>query len=196
MPKNEVYKKYINKEIFQAIIAIKKYSIRNLASLQGEEFICSDRTIRRSLDSYKIRPEYLDKFAKFMNVDSRFLSGELYTQKYKVFSISMYLSQIDKYPYNRQALDELRQKEMREHLSSIFSLFNISYEQFDSLDFDTQYNLQHDLFESISTILSKYFKVDGYGNTDMMGLSRIIYDLESYKDDHYTYLYGDIKLRQ
>lgn len=108
----------------------------------------------------------------------------------------MYLSKINEYPYSRKKFDELRQKNIREYFSETFSLFDISYDQFDKMDFDEQYNLQHAILSSISTILSKYFTTDGYGNTDMLGLYRIIYDLENYRDNHYEYIYGDTILRK
>ena len=38
--------------------------------------------------------------------------------------------------------------------------------------------------------------MDGYGNTDGLSMQRIIYELESYRDDYYETQYADTVLRK
>ena len=119
-----------------------------------------------------------------------------YNSKYSTRNINYYYRDIDKFPYSREAYDKIRQQDIKAHLSCIFALFEISYEQFERLDFETQYNLQHDLFKTISTILGRYFKVDALGNKEMYGLEQILIDLESCRETYYEHQYADTTLRE
>lgn len=199
MPRNKIKKTTpINETIFKRIIKIKGYNIKTLTDANPEDIICSERTLRRALKSsdHQMRTCYLDAFAKKINVDPRYLSGEIYERSYSYVGIEYYCRDIDKYPYSRKEYDKICQQNIRFHLSSILSLFEISYEQFENLNFEEQYNLQHDLFESISGILSRYFKVDAFGSKEMYGLYKIIADLESYKEDYDMQQYADTTLRE
>lgn len=191
----------IDKAIFKKILKLKGYKMRDLYEIiqtLDSDYICSDRTLKRSLDNGTIRSVYLNKIAKKINVDPRFLSGDIYkyNSKYSTRNINYYYRDIDKFPYSREAYDKIRQQNIKAHLSSIFALFEISYEQFERLDFETQYNLQHDLFEAISTILGRYFKVDALGNKEMYGLEQILINLESYRETYYEHQYADTTLRE
>lgn len=81
-------------------------------------------------------------------------------------------------------------------LEQILALFEISFTQFDDLDFESQYCLQHDLFNALIPVIRKHFKVDAYGRKDMPSLERIISDLENYRDNHYLHLYAEEVLRK
>lgn len=191
----------IDRDIFKKILKLKGYKMKDLSEIiqpSDPEYICSERTLSRSLNKGIIRSVYLNKIAKKINVDPRFLSGDIYkyNSKYSTHNINYYYRDIDKFPYSREAYDKIRQQDIKAHLSSMFALFEISYEQFESLDFETQYNLQHDLFEAISTILGRYFKVDALGNKEMYGLEQILIDLESYRESFYEHQYADTTLRE
>ena len=191
----------IDKAIFKKILKLKGYKMKNLYEIiqtLDSDYICSDRTLKRSLDNGTIRYVYLNKIAKKINVDPRFLSGYIYkyNSKYSTRNINYYYRDIDKFPYSREAYDKIRQQDIKAHLSCIFALFEISYEQFERLDFETQYNLQHDLFKTISTILGRYFKVDALGNKEMYGLEQILIDLESCRETYYEHQYADTTLRE
>lgn len=191
----------IDKAIFKKILKLKGYKMKNLYEIiqtLDSDYICSDRTLKRSLDNGTIRSVYLNKIAKKINVDPRFLSGDIYkyNSKYSTRNINYYYRDIDKFPYSREAYDKIRQQDIKAHLSCIFALFEISYEQFERLDFETQYNLQHDLFKTISTILGRYFKVDALSNKEMYGLEQILNDLESYRETYYEHQYADTTLRE
>ena len=191
----------IDKAIFKIILKLKGYKMKNLYEIiqtLDSDYICSDRTLKRSLDNGTIRSVYLNKIAKKINVDPRFLSGDIYkyNSKYSTRNINYYYRDIDKFPYSREAYDKIRQQDIKAHLSCIFALFEISYEQFERLDFETQYNLQHDLFKTISTILGRYFKVDVLSNKEMYGLEQILIDLESYRETYYEHQYADTTLRE
>ena len=191
----------IDKAIFKKILKLKGYKMKNLYEIiqtLDSDYICSDRTLKRSLDNGTIRSVYLNKIAKKINVDPRFLSGDIYkyNSKYSTRNINYYYRDIDKFPYSREAYDKIRQQDIKAHLSCIFALFEISYEQFERLDFETQYNLQHDLFKTISTILGRYFKVDVLSNKEMYGLEQILIDLESYRETYYEHQYADTTLRE
>ncbi len=198
MPKGKIKKINVNEKIFKAVLKEKGYSIRKLCEEHGE--ICSDRTLRRALKTNQIQFKYLDDIAKLLDVDSRFLTGEIIhvDSKFRIKNISMpyYLAQIENYPYSRKELDDLRKTNIAEHLKSILSLFEFSYKQFENLDFDTQYHFQYDLFESIATVLDKYFFEDGYGNEERPALYTLILSLESYYEEETMLEHADTTLRE
>lgn len=195
MPRKPVYAIPINKTIFKEIIKLKGY---NILSLTDKLSICSERTLRRALEKGFMRPIYLNIIAQNLDVDPRFLSGEIFLNdpKYKFYSLDYYYHELNKYPFSRKAFDELKNLDIKNHLSHIFSLFKVSYEQFENLDFEKKYNLQHDLFETIPQILSKYFSEDAYGNKDMNGLYQLVYELENYYEDYTLHLHAENFLRK
>ena len=140
----------------------------NIRSLTDKLSICSERTLRRALNNGLIRPIYLN----------------------------YYYHELNKYPFSRKAFDELQNLDIKNHLSNIFSLFNISYKQFENLDFEKKYNLPHDLFETIPQILLKYFSEDAYGNKDMYNLYHLVSELENYYEDYNLHLNAENCLRK
>lgn len=202
MPKAEVKKIVVNKKLFLAVINAKGYSIRKLCELYLDDSdMCSDRTLRRSLDSGKIRAKYIDAIAKIIDVDPRYLTGEIRNIDPKLkrvdkITVSYYISLISHYPYSRKELDELQHIAIKDHLTNVLSLFDFSYKQFETMDFETQFNFQHELFESIVPVLAKYFKEDGYGNKERPALDTLILSLENYYETECELQYADTTLRE
>ena len=75
MPKGYVETDHVNKDVFMQVLKLKKTSIRRLDEEPSIE--CSDKTIRRSLNNGKMRRQYIEQIAKYLDVDSRLLTGEL-----------------------------------------------------------------------------------------------------------------------
>lgn len=75
MPKGFVETDHVNKDVFMQVLKLKKTSIRRLDEELSIE--CSDKTIRRSLNNGKMRRQYIEQIAKYLDVDSRLLTGEL-----------------------------------------------------------------------------------------------------------------------
>ncbi len=206
MPKNTIYKEIIDKEIFRKVLKDKKSSIRKLEKVK--EIECTERTIRRSLNEGKMTPKFLDQIAKYLDIDPRFLSGQLHRERKemlemletlenktlrKVFFYNLYPAE---YPYFRKEQDDLLKESIDVFLKKLFSLFDISYSQFEKMDFEHRYEVQHDLFEAIIPVISKHFEQDGYGNKDGFNLYKLTNDLESYHKDYYIKKYADKELRE
>lgn len=203
MPKGTIKKIDVNKLIFMSVLKKRGYSIRKICSLydNNHQNLCSDRTLRRSLDSGKIRFKYVDEIAKIIDVDPRYLTGEIETinpklSRLKNTNIPFYLSLINEYPYSRKKLDELKQTAIKDHITNLLSLFDFSYNQFEALDFETQYNFQHELFEAMIPVLARYFKKDGYGNTERPALNTLLYELECYYENECELRHADTIVRQ
>ena len=201
MPKNVVKIKPVNKEIFFRIIKEKGSSIRKLGNTEGID--CSEKTIRRELNTRGgLREQYLDQIARYLDVDSRLLSGELVKKAFSTTDKSMknlYLSpmaHIEDYPYFREEQDRLRKEHIDETLKRILSLFEVSYEQFKAKTFEEQYDFQHDLLSAILPVMYKHFDRDGYGDTGRISFESIIVSLEYYRDDYYEREYADTTLRE
>lgn len=201
MPKGMVNTISVNKDVFLYVLKQKGYSIRKL----GEEpsIMCSEKTIRRELNEKKgLRPQYIDQIARFINVDSKLLTGELvkkaFYEKDKTWR-HIYLqplNHIENFPYFREEQDALKKEKMEETLKRVLSLFEVSYSQFQNKDFEEQYDFQHDLLNAILPVMYKHFDRDGYGDESRQSFEKIIYDLESYKEDYYERQYADTVVRK
>lgn len=203
MPKNKIYKEIIDKKIFRDVLKYKKSSIRKLGEV--DEIDCTERTIRRSLNEGKMTPKFLEQIAEYLDIDPRFLSGQLHRERREMIEtlenktlgkIFFYNLHPAEYPYFRKEQDDLLKESIAMFLKKLFSLFDISYAQFEEMDFEKQYEVQYDLFEAIKTVISKHFKQDGYGNKDMFNLDKITSDLDSYYENYYRQKNADEQLRE
>lgn len=184
MPKGKTKKISISRNAFRKILKLKETSIKQLGETYG---ICSDKTIRRSLNQGEMNPVFLDEIAEFLDVHPKLFSSSINIDRINHTTLK-------NYTYSTKTLEEARSLGIKEDLKVIFSLFDISYMQYDGLDYETQYNLQHGLFEAIYNVLGNYFSKDAYGND---GVSRhIINDLEFSRDDHYLLEYANTVLRK
>lgn len=199
MPKGIIYKIPVDKAVFMSVVRDCGSSIIKLGKCKNVD--CTERTIRRSLNEGKMTPCFLDQIARQLDVDPRLLSGELHKQANSYnddFLRNMCLTQLkpEKYPYYRKRKSDLNNQPIGELLEEILALFEISFTQFESLDFESQYLLQHDLFDALVPVIRKYFEVDAYGRRDMPDLEKIIYELESFRNEHYLHLYSEEVLRK
>ena len=200
MPKGYVETDHVNKDVFMQVLKLKKTSIRRLDEEPSIE--CSDKTIRRSLNNGKMRRQYIEQIAKYLDVDSRLLTGELVEGAFHTTNSvvrKLYLNpltHIKDFPYFREEQERLQREKIDETLRRILSLFEISYKQFEEKDFEEQYYFQHDLFDAILSIIYKHFKQDGYGDAEMYNCQRIISELEDYHDLVESRKYADNILRK
>lgn len=200
MPKGYVKTERVNKKVFMRVLKLKGVSIRQLDHELSIE--CSDKTIRRSLNNGQMRNIYIEQIAKFLDVDSRLLTGELVRKAFQTANPELKriymspLTHIDDFPYFRSEQAKLRKESLNETLKRILSLFEISYEQFESKDFDAQYNFQHELLCAIFPVIYKHFETDGYGNSDKNNCYRIINDLEIYHKSIEEQKYANTVLRE
>jgi hypothetical protein len=199
MPKGEIYKIPVNKEIFMSIVKECGSSIIKLGECKDVE--CTERTIRRSLKEERITPRFLEQIAKHLNVDSRLLSGELHVRANVYcddFLRSVYLAQVKvkNYPYFKKRKSDLDEQPIEALLEQILALFDISFSQFEDMDFESRYRLQHDLLEALVPVIRNHFKVNAFGEKDMPNLEKIICDLENYRNDYYLHIYAEEVLRK
>ena len=198
MPKGKIKKVSIDPDIFMEVIHDCNSSLRKLGN--AEEIHCTERTLRRARKDGEITPKFLEEIAKFLDVDSRFLSGELHRQAQLCpdeMIKKMCLSSLTKkkYPYFRDRKRVLNNQSMDEILEGILALFEVSIDQFYNFEYEQRYNFQHDLLESISCIVAKYFNCDAYGNDDRLNLYGIINDLECSRDNYYMEKYIEEVIR-
>lgn len=201
MPRGEINKVDVDKEVFMDVVKKCGSSITKLGEHDCKEVDCSEKTIRRALNRGRIPPRYLEQIAKYLNVDTRLLSGELHKQANSYndeFIRDMCLAQlkVENYPYYRKRKSDLDKEPVVDLLERILALFEISFSQYEAMDFEKQYLLQHDLFDALVPVIRKHFEVDAYGRKDMPDLERIIYELENYRDTHYQRIYADEVLRK
>lgn len=198
MPRGKILKIPVDKSVFMSIVKECGSSIIKLGKC--EKIDCTERTIRRSLNEGKMTPCFLDQIAKYLDVDPRLLSGELHKQAESyddnfLKTISLAQLKAEKHPYYRKRKADLNKQPFEKLLEHILSLFDISISQFEKMDFESQYLLQHDLLNALVPVIRNHFKMDAYGRNDMPELERIIYELENFRDDHYMHLYAEEVLR-
>lgn len=198
MPRGKIFKIPVDKSVFMSIVKECDSSIIKLGKC--EKIDCTERTIRRSLNEGKMTPCFLDQIAKYLDVDPRLLSGELHKQAESyddnfLKTISLAQLKAEKHPYYRKRKTDLNKQPFEKLLEHILSLFDISISQFEKMDFESQYLLQHDLLNALVPVIRNHFKMDAYGRNDMPELERIIYELENFRDDHYMHLYAEEVLR-
>ena len=199
MPKGMIYKVPVNKSSFISVVHECGSSIIKLGACG--EIDCTERTIRRSLNEGKMTPSFLDQIARHLDVDSRLLSGELHKQANSYsdeFIRSIALAQLkpENYPYFRKRQSDLNAQPIEVLWEQILVLFDISFSQFEEMDFEARYLLQHDLLDALAPVIRKHFTADAFGRTDMPNLEKVISDLENYREDHYLNLYAETVLRQ
>lgn len=198
MPKEKIYKDTIYKDIFKSIVKECGSSIIKLG--ENDKIDCTERTIRRSLKEGRMTPRYLDQIAKVLNVDARLLSGELHKQAYSYQNEilrNIYLSQltVKNYPYYKTMKSYRLSQPIEKLLEHILSLFEISFSQFEKMDYESQYVFQHDLFEAIIPVIRKHFNEDAYGRKDMPNLEEILCQLENAHEEHHLNKYAE-KIRE
>lgn len=199
MPKGTINKIQVDKPVFMTVVHECGSSIIKLGECAAID--CTERTIRRSLNEGKMTPWFLDQIAWYLDVDSRLLSGELHR---KVDSYgndmlrSLYLSHLKagNYPYFKKRQADLNKQPMEELLEQILALFDVSFSQYEAMDFEAQYLFQHDLLDSLVLVIRKHFNADAFGRKEMPNLEKIINDLENFREDHYLHIYAEDVLRK
>ena len=199
MPKGTIRKVPVNKSIFMTIVRECGSSIIKLGAC--EEIDCTERTIRRALNEEKITPTFLDQIARHLNVDSRLLSGDLHKQANSytdelIRSIALAQLKVENFPYFRKRQSDLKAQPIEALWEQILALFDISFSQFEDMDFEAKYLLQHDLLDALAPVIRKHFAADAFGRTDMPNLEKVISDLENYREDYYRNLYAETVLRK
>ena len=199
MPKGIIDKVPVNKSTFMSVVHECGSSIIKLGACGKID--CTERTIRRSLNEGKMTPSFLDQIARHLDVDSRLLSGELHKQANSYsdeFIKSVALAQLkaENYPYFRKRQADLNTQPIEALWEQILALFEISFSQYEEMDFEQRYLLQHDMLDALAPVIRKHFAVDAFGRIDMPNLEKVIIDLENSREDHYLNLYADTILRQ
>lgn len=199
MPKGTINKIQVDKPVFMTVVHECGSSIIKLGECAAID--CTERTIRRSLNEGKMTPCFLDQIARYLDVDSRLLSGELHRKADSYGNDmlrSLYLSHLKagNYPYFKKRQADLNKQPMEELLEQILALFEVSFSQYEAMDFETQYLFQHDLLDSLVPVIKKHFNADVYGRKEMPNLEKVINDLENFREDHYLRIYAEDVLRK
>lgn len=99
-------------------------------------------------------------------------------------------------PYFRKRQSELNKQPIEDLLEQMLALFEISFSQFEDMDFETRYLLQQDLLDALVPVIRKHFKVDAYGRKEIPNLEEVINDLENYREAHYLNIYAETVLQK
>ena len=144
MPKNRVETKKVNKKIFLKILKLRGLSIRKLGDVEQNLISASDKTIRRQLNEGRMRPLYIKEIAKYLNVDSRILTGELFYKFNDEYLCEMLINRLDEYPYFQEEREAYIREDIDKMIAIVLSIFNRAYSQFEKKDKMEQFLFQED----------------------------------------------------
>lgn len=192
--KKEVATRPVDKKVFMKVVSAKGTSIRVLGNVDQTQISASDKTIRRALNKGRMRPIYVDEIAKYLDVDPRVLTGDIY-KEYSFFSFDP-LEHLTLYPYSREQEDKYRIESSREIVSRILSTFNRSYVQLESLDLLKQYEFQEELFEALADIVIKHFPQNLFGQKGSNEDLAILFDLANERDEEISLRDADTVTRK
>src|SRR5699024_8835067 len=157
-----------------------------------------------ALNNGKIRPQYLDAIGELLDVETDYLSGGSLDKRiqftkninsnYEVL-LNNYVAKIDEHPYAMKEINDFKNNSIYKYLSNIFSIFNISIEQFKQLEISDQYQLQEELLKDLEKTVRKYFSEDVSGDKTFNEMERVFVDFESNKDKLNFDLYLDEVVR-
>lgn len=204
MPKNEVDKVNIDSRGFEDVVHACGSSINKLGALK--EQICSASTLYRSLRQGKMREQYLEQFARYLNVDICFLKGDYHKRANSyddeiIRNIAISNLKPENYPYYPSGKVKSDNKEkardpLIEVLEAVLPMFEIPLNRFDTMEFEERWSLEHDFLCAMIPIIRKHFDVDNRGRADMPDLERVINSHENYRDDFYFEKLVDEKIRK
>lgn len=189
-------KTYIDKEFFKFYIKTRRYTIKSL----GELGICTEKTIQRALKNGFMTTKKFNAFCNKLGVHPKLLSGEAYLGFKKTFDFSpqefMRVIDSQKFTYSKYKEEKMSAIGINEILEKFLGLFSISFEQFQNLDFEEQYQFQYNLIVLTEPLLKKFFKKSITGEKIEDTISKLLCDLESYKEDHYFKQFLNIDIRK
>ncbi|SCW39576.1 hypothetical protein SAMN02910400_00611 [Lachnospiraceae bacterium C10] len=190
MPKNPVKTIPVNKDFFMKVLNVKGMSIRKLGA--ATDLDVTDKTIRRQLNSARMREKTVNKIAKYINVDPYVLTGRR-SEENEYYNPLLHL---ERHPYFEKERRDYIKQGINENIKNNLHLFDISFEQYEALSFDEQCRFQEKMFQGICTAIQDFFSEDAYGNKEMPGCERLFYELDSYIEDHNMTEYAETTLRK
>lgn len=186
----------INKEIFRKVMHEKKWSIRRCE----REYICSEKTIRNALKTSRIKKSLLTTLSQKMDVDVKYLTGEVFENEFEIVSeknIQLYIEKIKYYPYERGSFDKLKDSPLSEIENQIVTMLDIEYNQFSDLLPSQKKGLLIDFLNTIKSIRYRYFSDDDeYYLNNKSKHDYFISEIEEYYDfEEPELVYADKKIR-
>lgn len=155
----------INKKRFMEVLRLRNCSIRKLGNAY-EEIERTEKTIRRCLDKGEMSPDLLDKIAKYLDVNTDYLSG-VYDDAADCIedsflqSMSRSFIKPEKYPYLLKAKKDIGYST---YFENILIMNDISMELFHTLPPEERVLFRQEMTVAITQVISKHFTHDALGN--------------------------------
>lgn len=155
----------IGRECFLRIIREKGYTVEKLG--ERPEIDRSAKTIQRCLSSEEMPPDLLDRIARFIDVDPKYLSGA-YDRRFEEIKdtlpspdLTQYLwRKTDRFPYFKHGVEDI---DYHTYLLNTLQINNISKEQFLELPPEKKRSLQFDIGKALHDVIKQYFAEDSNG---------------------------------
>lgn len=165
MAYKKIPKKWVSKKVFMSTVKCKVGSLRKL----GKEFCDSEevdenlkrseRSIRAMLNKGEMRADVLDAIGRFIDVEPRYLSGEMIREVWQsklpkdVRWAIIHGMTPDRYPYGAY---DTREASMR-YLEDLLALHGVSRTKYKELGPMVQLDFASEIEDAIVPVIFKYF---------------------------------------
>ena len=190
MPRGLVATVPVDKEFFMAVVQARKSSLRKLGGIGTPGVECSEKTLRRALDSGGIRLQYAEQIAKELNVDRDFLLGDPNVVPVKILKADketkarFVQSKLKRYPHFSSLERDCIELWMDVTLKGILTAFRVSYDrQFMPMEIEKKYAFLEELCSKIAEVLQTHFPEDAYGDKSRWKYHAILAELDGWYED-------------
>ena len=190
MPRGLVATVPVDKEFFMAVVKARKSSLRKLGGVGTPGVECSEKTLRRALNSGGIRLQYAEQIAKELNVDRDFLLGDPDVIPVRILKTDketkarFVQSRLERYPHFSSLERDSIGSWIDVTLKGILTTFGVSYDrQFMPMETEKKYAFLEELCSEIAEVLQTHFPEDAYGDKSRWKYHGILAGLNGWYED-------------
>lgn len=177
-----------DKDCLMETLKFRNTSIRKLGA--DYNLCCSSKSIHRGLKDQKISSDLLDALGQYLDVDPDYLSGK-YHRLCEKFSDDIICRNLkhdlhpSKFPYILKQQKEKHEDKFlyKKYLEYLLILHDISTNQFDSMTFKQQKDLQLDLENAVIPVLMKHFSQNALGQNLFPEIYKLYARIDNYAPD-------------
>jgi len=169
MANKEKKKCPFNRERFNQVLKYRKTNIKELCSDLSQGYGYSVKTISRALKSGYASFEVVEWLSEKLDIDPEFIMGKYWYDPQKYGEKAEMLNACirpERFPYLKKLQrDKTDGKFLYDkYIENILVIHDISYKQYEMLDFDTRKQFQLEIEDVITNVLMKYFTHNAMGD--------------------------------
>lgn len=185
MANKKITKINLDKDCLLEALLLREKSVRQLGS--DHKFGWSAKSVERGIKTGGISPELMDALGSYLNVESDYLSGKYHRTLDSIECESIRLnlrSQLNakNFPYIRtqQSMKNEGKFLSEKYVEYVLILHNISLNQYEEMNFDSQKAFLLDLEDSVIRVLMRHFMYNAYGKSHSPDIFAHEIDIQNY----------------